>query len=1407
MADLSALPAAAREREMLRLATAEAGRPFDLARGPLFRAALFRLGEEEHVLAVTLHHVVSDGWSAGVLIREMAALYGAFSAGLPSPLPELPIQYADYAVWQRRRLGGETLEKELAFWRARLAGTPPLELPTDRPRPAQATSQGGQRRVEVAPAALPRAHALAREVEGSLYMVLLAVFETLLLRYSGQADFAVGTPVANRNRGETEGLIGFFVNTLVLRSSLAEGLTFRGLLRRVTESTLAAFAHEEMPFDKLVEELQPDREGGRNPLFQVVLTLQNQPRPALAMGDLSLAVVDVETATAKFDLTFSWSEEEGRLRGGVEYSAALFDGATAERMGRHFATLLAGAAAAPDLDLWALPLLDAAERRQTLADWNRTARPYPGESPVHELFEAWAERAPGAVAVEFGDARLTYGELNERANRLAHRLRRLGVGPEELVVLSIPRSLEMIEGMMGILKAGGAYLPLDPTQPRDRLAFLVEESRPAAVVTLEEHLGALPEFGQRAVCLDRDRESLAGEPADDPRGGATPENLVYVLYTSGSTGRPKAVAVPHRGLVRLVAGADYARLDSDETFFQFAPLSFDPSTLEIFGALANGGRLAVAPAGPFSLAELGRVIRGHGVTTLWLTSGLFHQMIEEGLDDLRGVRQLLSGGDVLSPSHVRRALEALPGVDLIDGYGPTENSCFTTCYRVDPDDPPGAYVPIGKPMANTKVYILDRESRPVPVGVPGELLTGGDGLARGYRGRPELTAERFVPSPFAGELDPPGARLYRTGDLARWRPDGNVEFLGRMDNQVKIRGYRIEPGEVEAVLAGHPALAECAVVVRREASGEKRLVAFYVPSSPVAPADLKEHLGASLPAYMIPSAFVEMAELPLTVSGKVDRRALSRLEAPSGEGPSEVYAEPQTRVERRIAAIWSDLLGRERIGLHDSFFDLGGHSLLATRVLSRLRETLQADLPLAVVFERPTLAGLAGAVEEALGSRPEAGSGGAGAAEEPGVELAWWREHLSGAPTILELPTDRPRPAVAALGPGWPGAAGGPRRARGAAGGALGGALPLRGPARAAGGRGVPQPPAVAGEPRRRPLVPGAAGPGARGDPRGGGAPGSAVRAPGPRAGAGARRGSPPTVPGDADGGRARGDGGGEAGPPPRDGARGRGARRVDSLPPRPLRGGDGPAPGGAPPGAAGGGGRRPRTTGLSAAAAERRGARGARGLAPVSRHLDGGGHSPRPLRGAGAAAARGGRAGGRRAADELRRAGAPVRGAGPLAAAVGGGTGGARGPERRALAGAGGGHPRHPAVRWRAGTPGSGPPGGAAGPAAGGFRADGDGRPGEAGGEAVRRRLAGAPAGVGERRRRGRSRGGDPGNGAGLRDLHLRVDGAAQGGGGLPRQHRADAALEPRDLRPEARGGGCCRASPTPSTSASGRS
>ncbi|HEV2844227.1 MAG TPA: amino acid adenylation domain-containing protein [Thermoanaerobaculia bacterium] len=966
LADLSALPSPACDGEMLRLAAVEARWRFDLAHGPLFRTVLVRLAAGEHVLLLNLHHIVSDGWSQEVLIREVSALYEALAEGRPSPLPDLPLQYADYAVWQRNRLQGEALEKELTFWRERLAGTPPLELPSDRPRPLQPSFRGGYRELDVPEDAAGRLQALCRAEESTSYTALLAAFQALLLRYSGQTDFAVGSPAANRAHSELEGGIGFFVHTLALRAVLAGRPTFRELLRRAKETIVEAWSHEEVPFERIVEDLHPEREAGRNPIFQVILTLRSQSQQALSMGGLEVSPLDAGTGTAKVDLLLAWREDAGRLLGTLEYSSDLFDASSAGRMARHAVALLQGALEDPDRSLWELPLMDEAERRQTLADWNRTASTYPRDAAVHELFEEQAERNGGAVALEFEDRRLTYAELDARANQVAHRLRRVGVGPESLVVLSLPRSVEMIVGMLGILKAGGAYLPLDPGQPAERLAMLVEESRPAALVTLEAHLPALPDFGDRALCLDRDREDLEREPVDNPRSGATADNLVYVLYTSGSTGRPKAVAVPHRGLVRLIRGADYARLDAGETFFQFAPLSFDPSTLEIFGALANGGRLAVAPPGAYSLTELGRVIRRHGVTTLWLTSGLFHQMIEEGLDDLTGVRQLMSGGDVLSPPHLRRALAALPGVEIIDGYGPTENSCFTTCYRVDPEDPPATSVPIGRPVANTTVYILDGELRPVPVGVPGELCTGGDGLARGYMARPELTAERFIPSPLAGERDEPGARLYRTGDLARWRPDGNIDFLGRMDSQVKIRGYRIEPGEVEAVLAEHPALAECAVVVRREETGERRLVAWYIPSSPVTPAELKEHLGARLPAYMTPSAFVEIGAMPLTVSGKVDRRALARLEAPAGEGPSEIYAEPRTEIEKQVAAIWMDLLDRERIGRHDDFFDLGGHSLLATRVLSRLRESLRVDLPLTVLFEKSTLSALAAVVEEAL---------------------------------------------------------------------------------------------------------------------------------------------------------------------------------------------------------------------------------------------------------------------------------------------------------------------------------------------------------------------------------------------------------------------------------------------------------
>ncbi len=1010
--DLSALPAAAREDELPRLVAELARLSFDLETGPLWRAPLVRLGPADHVLGLTLHHIISDGWSLGVLLREVAVLYEAFAAGRPSPLPGLPLQYADFALWQRERLQSPALEEHLAFWRQRLAGTPPLDLPADRPRPALAAHRGDHLLTEVPAGTADRLRELARGQGTTLFVALLALVQTLLLRYTGETDLAMGSAVANRDRTEIEGLIGFFVNTLVLRADLAGDPAFADLLRRDQEVALAAWSHQAVPFEKLVAELQPEREPGRNPFFQVLLNLQNQPLPAPRLGGLDFSVLEIHTGTAKVDLSFLWREEGRGLAGLVEYSADLFDRPTAERFLDHFQALLHGALEDPGRTVGELPLLGEAERRQVLVDWDGARPDYPREATVHELFAAQARRRGGAVAVEDDAERLTWDELAARANGLAHCLRRLGVRPDALVALAVPRSVDMVAAALGILQAGGAYLPLDPSYPEERLAGLLDEARPAALVTLEAHADALPARGIPTIFLDRDREALESAAAGPLESGATAESLAYAMYTSGSTGRPKAVAVPHRAVVRLVRGADWARLDGDQVFLQLAPLSFDASTLEIWGPLLNGGRLVLAPPGPVSLPELGRLLARHRVTTLWLTAGLFHQMIDEELDGLRGLSQLLAGGDALSAPHVRRALAGLPGCTLINGYGPTENTTFTCCHRIAVDDPPRTSVPIGRPVANTRVRLLDRGMRPVPVGVPGELCAGGDGLARGYLARPDLTAERFVPSPLAGREDEPGARLYRTGDLARWRPDGALDFLGRLDQQVKIRGFRIEPGEIEAALRAHPAVAEAAVVVRRDAAGDRRMMACVVPApaAQISAAELRRALAARLPGYMVPSGFALLGEVPLTPNGKVDRRALERLDLPEDGGAEEAWEEPASPLERQIAAVWEELLGRSRIGRRDDFFALGGHSLLATRMVSRLRGTLGVEIPLAAVFEASTLSEMAAVVAGLLGARTAEAVPLEAAEEEGewglsfGQERLWFLDQLQPGGPAYNIP-------------------------------------------------------------------------------------------------------------------------------------------------------------------------------------------------------------------------------------------------------------------------------------------------------------------------------------------------------------------------------------------------------------------
>jgi amino acid adenylation domain-containing protein len=957
--DLTGVPEVHLEAQSRRLLTEMANRPFDLARGSLLRADLLQLGPEEHILLLVMHHIASDGWSMAILFRELEACYDAFATGRPAALPDLPIQYADYAVWQHERIGGGLGARELAYWREQLRGAPALlELPIAGPRPAIRKYRGAKQSMLLPRGLVDELHALGRLEGATLFMTVLAAFQSLLARYTGQDDIVVGTPIAGR-RLETESLIGFFVNSLALRTDLSGDPTFRALLRRVREVALAAYDHQELPFQKLVEELQPARTLSHEPLFQVVIAMQNVPGSALELAGLRLHPVTFDSGIAKFDLTLDVREETQGLGLTMEYSTDLFETAAITRLLGHFRTLLDGVVTNPDRRLSELPLLTELERYQCLVEWNGTATDYPREATIEKLFEAQAAGTPDAPAVTFEAERLTYGELNEQADRLAHYLRARGVRPEVRVGICLERSLQLVVGVLGVLKAGGVYVPLDPSHPQERLRFLLADAQVGVLVTERRQLERLPpgEVGT-VVCLDSERAAIALAPQGPLQSGALAEHLAYVMYTSGSTGQPKGVAVPHRAVVRLVRDTNYFQAGPDEVFLQLAPMAFDASTFELWGALLTGSHLVIAPAGTLSLEEIGRIVRQHGVTTLWLTAGLFHLMVDQCLDDLRGVRQLLVGGDVLSVAHVKRVLREVPGCRVLNGYGPTESTTFACCYPITPEGLEGS-VPIGRPIANTTAYVLDRQMNLVPVGVPGELYLGGAGLARGYLGRPGLTAERFVPGPAAiASGDGPGYRLYRTGDRVRWRANGTLEFLGRLDQQVKVRGYRVEPGEIEMMLCEHPAVQGAAVIATEDTSGDRCLVAYVVPKGTTLPvSDLRSFLQQRLPDYMVPSLFMLLEALPLSSNGKVDRAALPAPDQLS-QG-QDTWVAPRNRLEEQLAAIWAAVLRLERVGVEDNFFALGGHSLLATQVISRVRTSFGVELPVRALFEDPTVTGLA----------------------------------------------------------------------------------------------------------------------------------------------------------------------------------------------------------------------------------------------------------------------------------------------------------------------------------------------------------------------------------------------------------------------------------------------------------------
>jgi amino acid adenylation domain-containing protein len=957
-ADLREVPSSQQNEALQTLLLSEMKKTFDLKSGPPWRMLLVHLSRREHVLLRVAHHIVSDGWTSGIFERELSAVYSAFVLGLEPRLPVLPVQYADYAAWQRESLQGKAIKTQLSYWRTQLAGLSKLDLPTDRPRPPVASYRGANHTVELPAPLVAALKRMGRQDGATLFMKLVAIFQVLLYRYSGQEDIAVGMPIAGRKRTELEGLLGFFTNTLVLRTDLSGSPSFRELLARVRETALDAYTHQDVPFERLVEELAPERDMSRTPLFQVTFVLQNVPDAALEMEGLKTSSVPLESHSAKFDLTLFVSESAQGLQTNWEYAIDLFDAVTIKRMARHFERLLEAVVADPDRRISDLPILTDAEKHQLLVEWNDTKKNYPKDKCLHQLFEEQVKRAPDSVAVIFEDQRLTYEELNTRANQLAHYLKKLRVGPEMLVGICMDRSLDTVVALLGVLKAGGAYLPLDSSYPAARLDYMLKNSGAEVLLTLRKLAQQLPPFEGRIVCLDQDRQKIIGESGENPSVEVETSNLAYIIYTSGSTGQPKGVMVPHGAVGNhMMWMREKFPLGKHDRVAQRTSLSFDASVWELFAPLIDGAQLVLAPPEVARDAEsLIHFVQKEKITILQVVPALLQILVELDMKQCTSLRRVFCGGEPLSADLCTRFGRQLTA-PLINVYGPTETAIDATAYVYSAKDF-SDWVAIGRPIANTQVYILDEYLNPVPIGVVGEIYIGGDGVARGYLNQPELTAEKFITHSFDGET---AKRLYRTGDLARYRPDGNIEYLGRRDNQVKIRGYRIEPREIEAVLNQHVHIRESVVIAREDTPGDKRPVAYIVPVVPnSAPStnELRGFLCQKLPEYMIPSAFVFLDSLPLTPNGKLNRQALPM---PKQTRPEldEAFSVPRTPVEELLANIWAKVLKLGRVGIYDNFFQLGGHSLLAAQVVNRLRSHLKLELPLRRLFEKPTIAELA----------------------------------------------------------------------------------------------------------------------------------------------------------------------------------------------------------------------------------------------------------------------------------------------------------------------------------------------------------------------------------------------------------------------------------------------------------------
>ncbi len=960
MVDLRGLAPDEREAHAQQRATAEVHRPFDLAEGPLLRTILLQISDSDSLILISMHHIVTDAWSMGIFFRELNTLYEAFVFGRPSPLPDPPLQYADFAVWQRGVIQGELKERELDYWRQQLDGAPALQMPSDRPHGSVQSFRGAYISLTFPETLNDALKDLSRREGVTLFMTLLAAFKTLIHRYTGQNDIIVGSPIAGRTRTELEQIIGFFVNTLVMRTRLSDEFSFRELLHVVQKVALEAYAHQDLPFEMLVEELQPERDPSRNPLFQVmfqVITMASNDG-APAAPDLPL---EIKVDTAKFDLTLTLTDTGSLLTGSLEYNTDLFDEETAARLIRCYQTLLEGIAADPDMRLGDLPLLSAEEQKQLVVDNNATTSEFPGETPVHRLFEAQAATTPDAPAVTMEGRTVSYRELNEQANQLAHYLRRKGVTPQQAIGIGLERSIEMIVATLAVLKAGAVYLPLDPTHPKQRLATMLTDARAPLLLTNRSFRDRVPDALEQIIELDADQQYIAQENTSNLDGYSGGGQVAYIMYTSGSTGTPKGIMIPHKGIARLVLNTNYITIRPGDRMTHASNCSFDAATFEIWGALLNGAHLIIVPKDvTLSYEEYANFIQKQHIDVLFLTTALFNQLAQHAPWTFHTVRDLFFGGEAADARWVREVLQHGAPNRLLHVYGPTESTTYAM-WQLVRDVPQGAStIPIGRAVGNTQIYLLDQRLHPVPIGVPGELYIGGEGLAHGYLNQPAMTAENFIPNPFASS----GARLYKTGDLAQFLADGAIEFLGRADQQIKLRGFRIELGEIQISLEAFPGVRAAAVIMRKDRPGDPRLVAYLVPEPGAdVPIDtLRTFLRDQLPEYMIPAAFVLLDALPLNPNGKIDRNALPAPADGFSDEPSDFVA-PQTRYEKILASIWQDVLNREHVSVNDNFFDLGGHSLLLARVHNRLREMVKPTVPMIDLFQYPTIASLARHVE------------------------------------------------------------------------------------------------------------------------------------------------------------------------------------------------------------------------------------------------------------------------------------------------------------------------------------------------------------------------------------------------------------------------------------------------------------